>query len=171
MFPAPDRVEFRPVLSPDHHDIPMSHCLHCPMPEGTACRGESARRLCDLIDPGHPDFIPGYDRAIVDSSSPGAAKYPPLATQAGNAVKALGRVAVAVMRREQIVVDQAEFDRRRSICEACPNIDREQDRCRVCACFLAVKPWTKSEKCPEGRWEAQAAPLDGANAQAGGSGG
>jgi hypothetical protein len=76
--------------------------------------------------------------------------YPPLATQAANLLGAAARFVGSGCA----TVDQAEFDRRRAVCSACPNLDAESDRCRVCACFLAVKPWMKTERCPEGRWEA-----------------
>lgn len=33
-------------------------CDRCPRSE--ACAGESIRRLCDLVDPDHPDHNPAY---------------------------------------------------------------------------------------------------------------
>jgi hypothetical protein len=47
-------------------------CSHCPIKE--QCRGEEIARLCDLVDPRHRDYKPGYasilaqDDVIVDST-------------------------------------------------------------------------------------------------------
>ena len=38
----------------------MSKCAHCPCTVAIACPGEGARRLCDLVDPEHPAYRPGY---------------------------------------------------------------------------------------------------------------
>lgn len=93
----------------------------------------------------------GYRRIVREmaADTPPAA-YPPLLTQAASAAKALGRFVGSGLA----TVDQAEFDRRRAICGACPNFDKAQDRCRKCGCSLAVKPWSKAETCPDDppRW-------------------
>jgi hypothetical protein len=39
-------------------------CDHCPLATDLACPGEGARRLCDLIDPAHPAYQPGYITTI-----------------------------------------------------------------------------------------------------------
>jgi hypothetical protein len=76
--------------------------------------------------------------------------YPSVLAQLGNAAGALGRFVASGCE----TVDRAEHDRRRAICSACPHLDAEADRCRLCACYLALKPWSKAEQCPDGRWEA-----------------
>jgi hypothetical protein len=40
-------------------------CIRCPVPPGLPCPGESGPRLCDLIDPAHPDYRPEYAGSIV----------------------------------------------------------------------------------------------------------
>jgi hypothetical protein len=77
------------------------------------------------------------------------AEYPPLAAQVGNALQA----AVKFVASGGALVDQAEFDRRRSICEGCEHMDKIRDRCRACGCMLAAKPWSRVEQCPHGLWE------------------
>jgi hypothetical protein len=37
-----------------------SRCTHCPIPAALACQGEEVRRFCELIDPGHAAYDPGY---------------------------------------------------------------------------------------------------------------
>lgn len=35
-------------------------CRHCPVTPGSPCAGVDAPRLCELIDPAHPDHAPAY---------------------------------------------------------------------------------------------------------------
>jgi hypothetical protein len=74
--------------------------------------------------------------------------YPSLREQAGNALKA----AVKFVASGFEIVDTAEFDRRRAICQSCEHMDKAQDRCKACGCALAAKPWSKAEQCPHGKW-------------------
>lgn len=93
-------------------------------------------------------------RWVVDmcayDSWPPAPAYPSLLTQAGNAVKAAARFVAS----GGAIVTQAEYDRRRGICEGCPFFDAEQDRCKLCGCAISLKPWSSAEKCPDDppRW-------------------
>lgn len=41
----------------------MSRCDHCPR-VGSPCRGEHLPRLCELVDPSHPDHAPAYVSAL-----------------------------------------------------------------------------------------------------------
>jgi hypothetical protein len=45
-------------------------CAHCPVAEGLSCPGESARRLCMLVDPGHTDYTPRYIGVLKDLARP-----------------------------------------------------------------------------------------------------
>jgi len=54
-------------------------CRRCPVAPGSSCAGTSIARLCELVDPSHPDFNPSYLRllggdvaspSIVDAPSP-----------------------------------------------------------------------------------------------------
>jgi hypothetical protein len=111
---------------------------------------ERYRFLCSEEYPDHR----AWRRWVVEQATgeaPTPQAYPSLFTQAKNLAGSAGRFVASGFA----MVDQAEFDRRRGICEVCPNLDRERDRCRVCSCYLAVKPWGKAERCPEGRWEAK----------------
>ncbi|WP_165073325.1 hypothetical protein [Paludisphaera rhizosphaerae] len=74
--------------------------------------------------------------------------YPPFAVQAVSAVKAAARFVASGCE----TVDQSEFDRRKAICEACPNYQAADDRCLLCGCMLSIKPWSAVESCPDARW-------------------
>ena len=58
-------------------------CPHCPR-SGSACRGERVPRLCELVDPDHPDCRPEY-LVTLETEPPeppadhsaGAGKVPP----------------------------------------------------------------------------------------------
>jgi len=47
-------------------------------------------------------------------------------------------------------VDQAEYDRRRAICEACEHLTGT--RCGVCGCFVSLKAAGRVWTCDEGKW-------------------
>ena len=81
-----------------------------------------------------------------------APEYPPLATQAGNALAALGRVASAIVTGQSLTVPDAEQARRMAICFACPLYDPEQVRCTRCGCGLTLKSRIATEHCPDGHW-------------------
>jgi hypothetical protein len=91
----------------------------------------------------------GYRRYVREQAAGATpAEYPPLATQAANAIGAVARFVASGCA----VVGRDEYDRRRAICEGCEHFDHAEDRCRKCGCNLAVKPWSKAEKCPVGKW-------------------
>lgn len=140
-------------------------CDHCPI--AGACRATA--RVCKAIeaDPeanarfiaGHvdprpesqamPEKAPGRlqerSTASVDGS---VVEYPSFAAQTVSVLKAAARFVGDGMAR----VDQAEYDRRRAICEACPLFDAVKERCRACGCRLNLKPWMRSEHCPKEKW-------------------
>jgi hypothetical protein len=39
-------------------------CPNCPIPPDLGCIGERAKRICDLVNPSHPDYQPGYRDTI-----------------------------------------------------------------------------------------------------------
>jgi hypothetical protein len=43
----------------------QARCAHCPIPEGLICRGEDVRRLCEIVDPEHAAYNPGYIRVLM----------------------------------------------------------------------------------------------------------
>ena len=77
-----------------------------------------------------------------------APSYPPLLTQAGNAVKA----AAGFVASGFAVADQAEQERRLAICQECEFFDHARSRCTKCGCIAVWKAWVASQKCPIGKW-------------------
>ncbi len=127
----------------------MSDCREsgrCSIPSGP-CPGERAPRLCELVDPAHPDHRPGYHDSIADAVRQMADRPPPpLATQAGNLGAALFAWAVGGFS----TASAEEQARRLGICRACPQWDG--GRCRLCGCYLAAKIRLRTEHCPIARW-------------------
>lgn len=75
---------------------------------------------------------------------------------AANAVKAGGRLLTAVLHRQQVMVDDDEFDRRMDICRKCDHFVPHSNRCAKCGCYLKSKVISKArmqtESCPIDRW-------------------
>jgi len=46
-----------------------SRCRHCPAAPGTSCAGVTVARLCELVDPDHPDHDPAY-RNVLETPPP-----------------------------------------------------------------------------------------------------
>lgn len=93
------------------------------------------------------------DRVIEE---PAPAEYPSLAKMAGHLAGAVGRAAVAAVKGQAVTVPREEFERRMSICRACPEWDADRSRCRRCGCTQG-KQHLAREQCPLdaprwGRW-------------------
>ena len=73
--------------------------------------------------------------------------YPSLGQQAKN----LAQTAADVARNPRWV-DDTEFERRMTLCRACPLYDKTQNRCRKCGCKLKGKARFKAGKCPIQKW-------------------
>lgn len=122
-------------------------CPHCPMPEGVECKSYPA--LCANMAKNPKRWMPVLEMVNGLPPSPEPfVEYPPIATQVASAVGAAARFVASGFA----TVDQAEFDRRHAICEACEHFDAAKNRCRRCGCSLSYKPWARSENCPEGKW-------------------
>ena len=72
---------------------------------------------------------------------------PSLAQQAANLAKTARDVA-----RDPRWVDDTEYERRMTLCRACPLYDEKQNRCRKCGCRLKGKARFKAGKCPIQKW-------------------
>jgi hypothetical protein len=49
-------------------------------------------------------------------------------------------------------VDETLFNKRYSICKACPELIKLTKQCKKCGCFMAVKSKLKLASCPLGKW-------------------
>ncbi len=74
-------------------------------------------------------------------------EYPSIAQQAKNLAQTARDVA-----RDSRWVDDVEYERRMTLCRACPLYDKQQNRCRKCGCMLKGKARFKAGKCPIQKW-------------------
>ena len=44
-------------------------CRHCPVAPESSCSGVAVPRLCELVDPDHPDYAPAY-RDVLHAEPP-----------------------------------------------------------------------------------------------------
>jgi len=79
-------------------------------------------------------------------------EMPPIEVQMGNALKAAGRLAVAVVKRQKIQREPKDQDRVLSICRTCEWWEPTKERCGKCGCFGVFKSWLATEQCPDGKW-------------------
>jgi hypothetical protein len=114
-------------------------CAHCPVAPRIACHGQRAPRLCQLIDPAHPDYQPAYRDSIVQISRP-----PSRFRRAIHFARSMGRWFTAGLK----TVSDTEQTRRLAICRACPEFDAEPGRCRQCGCIGRWKTRLATEHCP-----------------------
>lgn len=70
-----------------------------------------------------------------------------------NAIAAAGRTVGAVVKGEEIIVDQATRDHRRSVCNA-PCEFKAGLQCSKCECVISLKTMMAHESCPMGFWPA-----------------
>lgn len=45
-----------------------------------------------------------------------------------------------------------EKEKRASICDTCPLLDRENYKCTECGCYLKFKISWETSSCPKGKW-------------------
>lgn len=50
------------------------------------------------------------------------------------------------------VATDADQEKRRAICRACPVFNAKNSECRVCGCNLKIKTRWRSSRCPDSRW-------------------
>ena len=116
-------------------------CAKCPCPD--VCRGLAV--YCEWAAKEPPD--PVEIRHICDASRRHGrtdADYPPAADQAANLARSLWDWATSGLR----MASDAEVDRRREICAACPEWDVAARRCRKCGCYTEAKIRMRTEHCP-----------------------
>lgn len=111
---------------------------------------ESFRRLCHEDNPniGQRDAYRGLVQQLASGH-----QFPSAATQASNAIAAVGRVASAVLTGQAVMASPEVKAERLAICQACEAFDVEHQRCKMCGCTM-VKLMLATEKCPLGKWAA-----------------
>jgi hypothetical protein len=109
------------------------------------CAGPGCR-ICQLIDPDHPDSTPGY-RALF-SAAVAKAEAPSWAKQAVS----FGQAVVTHVSAGLPVASPELAADRLAICRACPQFEAGNSSCRVCGCAMEVKVTWADQTCPENRW-------------------
>lgn len=125
---------------------------------------ENLRLFCDMLSSGDPDLVAHARSRLGDRTCdgvppqpkwdtpplkfPDANAYPTIWEQARN----LSSSMVAAAASGFAHVDQAEQDRRLTICHGCEFFDPSQGRCTKCGCVARWKAWLASEHCPGGKW-------------------
>jgi hypothetical protein len=81
-------------------------------------------------------------------------RLPRTREMAANASRAVGRVIGGVARAEPLRVPPGVKAERMEICQACERFRPEDERCAHpgCGCYLRLKTWLVSERCPAGKW-------------------
>lgn len=103
-----------------------------------------------LTSEDNPDVAAreGYRRFVLERAGEKPSRYPGLFTMAGNALTAAARFVASGLA----MVDDAEQERRLSICRGCEKFVAEDMRCRACGCGLNLKARVRSSSCPLGKW-------------------
>jgi hypothetical protein len=124
-------------------------CDHCPAAGRCVVEWTNHTPYCEWAALG------GDWRAKVEALSlegPPASGSPSVMTVIGNALGAASRAAANALHGRPIFVAQAQRDANMTVCETCDRFDPVAQKCLECGCFLAYKPWLKTEKCPLGKW-------------------
>ena len=50
------------------------------------------------------------------------------------------------------LLSSEEREVRKEICARCPNLNLTMNICKLCGCFMPVKTWVRSSKCPIQKW-------------------
>lgn len=99
---------------------------------------------------------------VRNSYKPPDHQYPSLLVQAGNAVQAAAKTAVAAVRGEPVFVSEEVLNDRLDICYSCDYWDANWKRCALCGCSTYAKTRLATEACPAGKWPAVSPETPGA---------
>jgi hypothetical protein len=79
-------------------------------------------------------------------------QYPSISQMAKNLGNDVIKTVHSVATGTPLNADDAEANRRKSICNGCEAFDKQQERCTKCGCYMAVKVYLKAANCPIGKW-------------------
>jgi hypothetical protein len=75
---------------------------------------------------------------------------PTIPVTAARVGEAVGSIVSTTLGRHR--VDDAERDRRRAICDACPTDQLVDGQCQACSCIVSRKSFDSRQFCPHGHW-------------------
>ncbi len=142
----------------------MPQCKNCTATCGQ-CIGENQKMFCDRLDPASIKYNPAYGPKINQISCGGSGnpqvdfpakkpsvkpEFPPIGEQAKGLVTSLFQYAKSGFKN----VTDEEYQKRITICEACPFYELQSGRCKLCGCVQSVKARMSSSQCPDkpSRW-------------------
>jgi hypothetical protein len=113
-----------------------------------------AVHLRTLCSEAYHDHVRMREKISTMAAQSEGASFPPVITQIGNGLVALGRVAGAALRGKSVWVPTEVLEERRAECKSCDQL--VNDRCKLCGCFYEKKIRLATESCPMNppRWSA-----------------
>jgi hypothetical protein len=126
---------------------PETPCDHCPIGPDCKARRLKVGRYCELVDPSHPDYQPGYVARLGTPAIPPTPAQPPppgFIQMAWSAAEAIARHVAAGMPTTAPDIREERL----RICRECPVYRAESGRCGACGCLLEIKAVMARERCP-----------------------
>jgi len=123
----------------------MEKCSNCPIKDKCIAEITNHKQYCRWVESRDKAKI---DRVIELSNK----EYPSITTQIINVVSSVGRIVDDAIHGKQILVSEEEKINRLNICRECEWFESENERCKKCGCWLAIKTYMKSEHCPINKW-------------------
>jgi hypothetical protein len=110
-------------------------------------KNDTEHRLCST----EQKYFDMWERKVNSQNvndKPEVKKEPGLIKKAGNFIKAVSEHVGSGLEEASDEIKE----KRASICDTCPLLDRENYRCNKCGCYLKFKISWKTSSCPEGKW-------------------
>ena len=110
------------------------------------------RWLCSDLNPDvdGPNGRDAYCRQQIELATGVPQSFPPAATQAVNAIAAVGRGGLAAVTRNVVFVSDPILKERETVCSTCDQL--KDNRCLKCGCFYKKKIRLATEECPLKKW-------------------
>ena len=89
---------------------------------------------------------------ISNLASSNKPNMPSLSQMAKNLGQDVLKNVQSVAKGNSLGSDDAEANRRKTICNSCEFFNKAQERCSKCGCYMAVKVYLKASNCPVGKW-------------------
>jgi hypothetical protein len=105
-----------------------------------------AENLRSMCSEAYHDHTRMRAKISAMAREPEGASFPPVITQIGNGLVAIGRVAGAALKGQSVWVPLEALEERRSECMTCDQLVGE--RCKLCGCFYNKKIRLANEACP-----------------------
>ncbi len=79
---------------------------------------------------------------------------PSVVTQVKGLAHSFYDIAKGIAQGKPLSRDPETLDRCRTICETCPKFNPDLQKCSLCGCWRALKPWFNQLSCPDkpSRW-------------------